>query len=133
MDCPVPRNEDRLAPDRHLTATTPVVPRRSELRVLLVIAALTLGPFIGLAIWAREGEQQVWEQGLLNALLAPTGLPGAFSSIVNTLGNLPLWAVVICVATLLMLRRRGMLAAALVAISFASDLAAFVVKVIVER
>src|SRR5688572_23381064 len=122
MDCPVPRNEDRLAPDRRLTATTPAVPRRSELRVLLVIAGLTLGPFIGLAIWARQGEQQAWEQGLLNALFAPTGLPGALSGVVNTIGNVPLWAVVICVATLLMIRRRGTLAAALVAISFASDL-----------
>ena len=100
---------------------------------MLVVAALTLGPFIGLALWARQGEQQVWEQGLLNALLSPVGLTGAFSSLVNAIGNVPLWAGIIAVATLLILDRRGALAAVLVALSFASDLAAFAVKIVVER
>ena len=114
-------------------ARTLTIPSRGELRLLLVIGALALGPFIGLAVWARQGAQAEWEQGLLTALLAPIGLPGGLSSTVNAIGNVPVWAVIIAISTLVMLDRRGVRAAGLIALSFASDFAALVVKVIVER
>jgi undecaprenyl-diphosphatase len=109
------------------------LPSAAELRALLVVATLTLVPFVGLAIWAAQGVQAAWEQGLLNMLLAPPGLAGAFSNAVNAVGNLPVWSVVIAAAAGAMLVLRGARAAALVALSFASDLAAFGVKVLVER
>ena len=111
----------------------PTGPTRGELRLLLLVAALTLGPFIGLAVWASQGAQAVWEQGLLNQLLSPAGLPGTLSNIVNAIGNLPVWAVIIAISALALYDRRGVKAGALVALSFASDLAAFVVKILVER
>ena len=109
------------------------MPSAGEVRLLLVVAALTLGPFIGLAVWAGQGAQAVWEQGLLNQLLSPAGLPGTLSNIVNAIGNLPVWAVIIAISALVLYDRRGVKAGALVALSFASDLAAFVVKILVER
>ena len=100
------------------------MPSAGEARLLLVVAALSLGPFIGLA---------VWEQGLLNQLLSPAGLPGTLSNIINAIGNLPVWAGIIAICALVLFNRRGVKAGALVALSFASDLAAFVVKILVER
>jgi len=111
----------------------PAVASRRELRLLLVVLALTLGPFFGLAVWAAQGAQAIWEAGLLNELLSPAGVPGALSSGLNTIGNLPVWAAVIAVSALVLYDRRGVKAGALVALSFASDLAAFVVKLLVER
>lgn len=110
----------------------PAAPSRAELRHLLVVAALTVVPFVGLATWARLGEQPVWEQGLLNTLLSPAGLPGTFSMVVNAIGNLPIWVWIVAVTSLLMLYRRGLHAGALVALSVASDLAAFAAKLVVE-
>lgn len=84
-------------------------------------------------MWAGQGEQPIWEQGLLSALFAPSGLPGAFSITVNTIGNVPVWAGIIAIASLIVLDWRGLRAAMLVALTFASDLAALLVKIVVER
>jgi membrane-associated phospholipid phosphatase len=114
-------------------AKTRVAPIGGERFQLLLIAVLALVPFALLAVWARLGSQAVWEQGLLAALLAPSGVLGTISETVNTAGNLPLWALVIVVAAVAMFVLRGLRAAALVLLTFLSDLAAFLVKVIVER
>jgi len=131
MDHAVPGDEDRLASDRRLRQTGKGTPR--ERRGLLLLALLTLVPFVLLAIWARFASPAAWEPGVLLALALEPGLGGDASRAINTLGNLPVWAIVVAVAALVFGVLRGAAAALLVALSFASDLAAFVVKIFVER
>lgn len=69
----------------------------------------------------------------MDALALQPGLGGDIVLGLNTLGNLPVWAIVVAVAAALVGAARGIVAAVLVALSFASDLAAFVVKIVVER
>ncbi len=134
MDHPVPRDEDRLAPDRNLTKLT----RRGgwgagERRWLVLLALLTLLPFVLLGAWARYWSPAPWEAGLLQAIEVQPGLVGDFTRGINTLGNLPIWAIVVAVAAAAIGAVRGIRAAVLVALSFASDLAAFVARTLVER
>jgi membrane-associated phospholipid phosphatase len=81
--------------------------RARDRRNLLLVALATLLPFAVLAVW------------LVTTL--------------NAAGNLPVWAVVIGIASVATGILRGLSAAILVALSFASDLAAFGVKLVVER
>lgn len=90
-------------------------------------------PFVLLAVWARLASPAPWEPGLLTALALQPGLGGDIVHAINTLGNLPVWAIVAGVAAAILGAVRGVSAALLVALSFASDLAAFVVKILVER
>lgn len=53
--------------------------------------------------------------------------------LINTLGNLPVWAVIVGVLSVALGVLRGLRVAALVGLSFAADLAAFAVKLVVER
>ena len=57
---------------------------------------------------------------------------GTIDATLNAVGNLPVWAVVIGVAAVVTGVLRGFNAAVLVALSFASDFAAFGVKLLVE-
>lgn len=104
-----------------------------ERRWLVVLALLALVPFVLLAVWARSWSPSPWERGLVDALALQPGLGGDISHAINTVGNLPIWAIVVAVAAAVIGAARGVAAALLVALSFASDLAAFVVKILVER
>lgn len=131
MDHEVPGDEDRLAPDRRLSQIRSRA--TGERRSLLLLALLALVPFVLLGIWARFASVAAWERELMTALALEPGLGANISSAINTLGNLPVWAVVVAVAAVLLGAARGIAVALLVALSFASDLAAFVVKILVER
>jgi membrane-associated phospholipid phosphatase len=112
---------------------TDLLPETRDRRGLLFLAAATLIPFFLLAVWARFWSPAPWEPDILLALAAQPGPIGATVDILNTLGNLPIWAVVIGVSAIVTGMLRGLAAALLVALSFASDLAAFGVKLVVER
>ncbi|MEX2547224.1 MAG: phosphatase PAP2 family protein [Chloroflexota bacterium] len=99
----------------------------------MLLALLTVLPFLLLAVWARYWSPAPWEAGLLQAIEVQLGLAGDITRGINTLGNLPIWAIVVAVAAAVIGAVRGIRAAVLVALSFASDLAAFVVKTLIER
>lgn len=131
MDHQVPGDEDRLAPHRRLSQTRNRA--AGERRGLALLALLALVPFALLAIWARLASPAPWETGLLAALAWEPGMGGEIVRAINTLGNLPIWAIVVAVAAAALGAVRGVSTALLVALSFASDLAAFGVKVLVDR
>jgi membrane-associated phospholipid phosphatase len=128
MDRGLSRDEDRLAPDRRLASLVP-----AERRRLLFVAALALLPFVALAVWARFASPAPWEPDILAAIALRDGLIGDVFRLINTLGNLPYWSVLVAIVTAVIWLMRGGRAALLVGLSLASDFAAFVVKVIVER
>ncbi len=131
MDHEIPGDEDRLASDRRLSQKrTRAV---GERRQLALLALLALVPFVLLAVWARLASPAPWEPGLLVALALEPGLGSEIVRAVNTLGNLPFWAIVVAVAAAVLGAVRGVAVALLVALSFAADLASFVVKILVER
>jgi membrane-associated phospholipid phosphatase len=128
MDRRVPGDEDRLASHRGVAPTGP-----TERRSLLLLAVLTLLPFLALAIWASFGSQALWEQRVVDSIALKEGVFGDVFRIINTLGNLPYWSVLVAVVAAAAWFVRGTRAALLVGLSLASDLAAFAVKVVVER
>ena len=67
MDRRVPGDEDRLAPDRGVVA-----PSHAERRSLL-LATLTLLPFIALAVWARLYSPAPWEPEIVGAIALREG------------------------------------------------------------
>jgi undecaprenyl-diphosphatase len=69
----------------------------------------------------------------MDSIALRQGLFGDVFRLINTLGNLPIWSVVVAVATVAVWVVRAGRAAVLVGVSLASDLAAFAVKVVVER
>ena len=70
---------------------------------------------------------------MIVALSAEPGAVAAVVSALNAAGNLPVWAVVIGIASIATGIVRGLRPAILVALTFASDLAGFGVKILVER
>jgi undecaprenyl-diphosphatase len=128
VDRRLPGAEDRLAPDRGLTASTP-----AQRRSLLLLALLTLLPFVALAFWARFYSPAPWEPGLVDAVALSQGIAGDVLRLVNTLGNLPIWSVLAVIAAVGIWLNRGGRAALLVGLSLASDLAGFAVKILIER
>ena len=128
MDRRLPRDEDRLAPDRRLAPASP-----DERRSLALLAVLTLLPFIGLAIWAFFDSPASWEPDVMHAIALREGLFGDVFRAINTMGNLPYWSVLVAGVTAVVWLIRGGRAALLVGVSLASDLAAFAVKIVVER
>lgn len=100
---------------------------------LLLLAGVALVPFVMLAIWARFYSPAPWEPGVLHSLALGNDAWSNVMRMVNTLGNLPVWAVVVTSLAVLMAIVRGMAAGVLVALSFVADLAAFAVKIVVER
>jgi undecaprenyl-diphosphatase len=129
MDRRVPGAEDRLASDRRLIVPTRPTDRRS----LLLLAVLTLMPFLALAVWARFLSPAPWEPGLVDTVALGPGLFGDVFRAINNLGELPPWSVLVGVVALGTWFVRGVPAALLVGLSLLSDVAAFAVKVLVER
>jgi membrane-associated phospholipid phosphatase len=107
--------------------------KRDDRRGLAIVAAVTLGLFVALAVWAKYSSPADWELQALTTLAAPPGPLAVAVSALNGIGNLPVWAVVIAIFSLIVGFVRGLAAAVLVALTFASDLVAFLVKVLVER
>ena len=128
MDRRLPGDENGLAPDRRLAPARP-----TERRSLLLLALLTLLPFIALAIWARLYSPAPWEPDVLTAIALREGLFGDVFRLINNLGNLPLWSVLVAIVSAGIWLLRGVRAAILVGLSLASDLAAFAVKLVIER
>jgi membrane-associated phospholipid phosphatase len=114
-----------------VTAFSPAAP--GERRRLVLLALATLGLFVPLAVWARFYSPAPWELGVLNALAPGPDPWGDFIRLVNSLGNLELWAILVGICSIVIGLLRGFAAAALVALSFASDPAAFAVKILVGR
>lgn len=107
--------------------------KRRDRRGLAFLAVVTLGLFAALAVWAKYLSPADWELNAITWLAAQPAPLAAAVSALNGLGNLPVWAVVIAVASVAVGYARGLAAAVLVALTFASDLVAFLVKVLVER
>ena len=97
------------------------------------MALLSLVPFALLAAWARLGSPAPWETEALVAVAVGPGLAGDVTRALNPLGNIPIWAFVVGLAAAAAALVRGAWAALLVALSFASDVVAFGVKLLVER
>jgi undecaprenyl-diphosphatase len=89
--------------------------------------------FAALAVWARLASPAPWEPSLMTAIALQPGIAGDVIAAINTIGNPPLWAIVIALTAVAAALIRGVVAAALVVVSFASDIAAFAVKLLVER
>jgi undecaprenyl-diphosphatase len=128
MDRRLLGDEDRLAPDRGITAGHP-----TQRRSLALLAALSLVPFFALAFWARFYSPAPWEPGLVDAIALGQGLAPDVVRLVNALGNLPIWSVLVAITAVAIWLVRGGRAALLVGLSIASDLAGFAVKILVER
>jgi undecaprenyl-diphosphatase len=108
--------------------------RTRDRRGLALVAAVTLIPFVLLAVWAKYLSPADWELYVLSELARlNVGLMAVVTGTLNAVGNLPVWAVVILLTSLLVWHERGTRAAVLVALTFASDLFAFLVKLLVER
>lgn len=90
-------------------------------------------PFLALALWARLYSPAPWEPGLVDAIALGEGLAGDVVRLVNALGNLPLWSGLAVIGALAIWLIRGGRAALLIGLSLASDLAAFAVKILIER
>ena len=100
---------------------------------LLAMAGLALLAFVLLAAWARFSSPAAWEPAVLFALAISSDPWGDVVRLVNFVGSLQIWAVVVGASALAVGIRRGVAAGALIALSFAADLAAFAVKIVVER
>jgi len=92
-----------------------------------VIALVLLG------VWAYSLAPAAWEPGVLTALALGTNAWGDVVRAVNTLGGPLTWAVMVIAIAAVMWRFRGRAAAVLVALTLASDLAAYAIKVVVGR
>jgi undecaprenyl-diphosphatase len=102
-------------------------------RALGAVAVVSLFLLAALAVWARVAAPAPWEPGLLLAADLPPGPAEDAVNAINTLGNLPVWAVLVAIAAVGVTLVRGLAGAAAVAFSFAADLAAFAVKLLVGR
>lgn len=108
-------------------------PVASERRGLAITALASFVPFVLLAIWARLGAPAAWEADVLVALAAGPGLAGDLLRGLSALGNLAVWATLALVLTIVAVAIGRTWAGVLIALSVGSDLAAFLVKSVVER
>ena len=104
-----------------------------EVRLLLPTATVSLALFVLLAIWARFDSPAPWEPGVLAALAMGHDALADLTGAINTLGNLPIWSVLVVALAAVTGWLRGARAALLVLLSLASDLVALGVKILVER
>ncbi len=104
-----------------------------ERATLVVTGLLLLVPFVMLAVWARSDSPADWEPGLMSSIALGDGLLGTLDRAMNHLGNLPIWAALVGLLTVGAVVLRRAQAAALIALTLASDLASLGVKVLVER
>jgi len=127
VDRLVPRDQDGLAPDRDLSLSP------TSRRALVVVGLLCLLALGLLAVWALLFPAAAWEVALSNAAALPPGVARDAVNVFNTLGNLPLWTLLVVLVALWVGRLRGALAAIAVALTLLSDVAALSVKLLVER
>ncbi|MDP8905059.1 MAG: phosphatase PAP2 family protein [Chloroflexota bacterium] len=121
MDRRVHGDEDGLASDRRLSSA------------LAWLAAATLAPFALLAAWARFVPVGDWDLGL-SVALRPA--PGPFADavlLVNRVGDLGPWSLIVAGLAVACLLARRPWAAALIALALVADVAGFAVKLAVER
>ena len=90
-------------------------------------------PFALLAAWARVASPAPWEPAILDAASIGHDTLADIVVAINVLGNLPVWAVLVAILAAGALALRRIVAAELIGLSFASDLAAFTIKLLVER
>ena len=90
-------------------------------------------PFLLLAVWARFTAVGAWELQLMLAVALPAGPYGDVVRVINFLGELWVWAILIFALSGMLLVARRTWAALLVALTIAGDLAGFAVKLLVER
>src|SRR6188474_1272191 len=107
------------------------VTRRIAQRQLLLVALAALVALGVLAVWAATLAPASWEPGVLAGLALGADGWGSVIRVVNTLGNPPLWAAIVIVIALAIWITRGRAAGFLVALTLASDLAAFAIKVVI--
>jgi undecaprenyl-diphosphatase len=110
------------------------VNRATAQRQLLVVAAAALVALVLLATWAAYALSPArWEPAVLAALAIGAGAWGDVVRALNALGSPPVWAVFVVLIALVMWRFRGRAAALIVALTLASDLAAYGIKLLVGR
>ena len=105
----------------------------TERRLLFATGVVALAVFLCLAAWARFTALGDWERVVVIGLALQDNAAGDVVTLVNRLGNLDLWAVVVAVAALAVGWLRGVRAGVLIAASFAVDLVNWLFKVLVER
>jgi membrane-associated phospholipid phosphatase len=122
-------------PDHQMERRQVLVPltRAKAQRQLLLVALVALVAFGLLALWAATLAPAGWELGMLAGLALGSGVWADAVRLVNTLGGPQIWAVVVLGIAALMWRLRGRAAGILVALTLASDLVAFVIKIVVGR
>jgi membrane-associated phospholipid phosphatase len=108
-------------------------PRAHERSQLLAIAIFTFMPLALLAVWARFWSPAPIDQELVDGLAAGPDLIGQVSGAINVIGNVPNWALIVVISAAALGLLSGARAAILVVLSLVSDVAAFVVKALVER
>lgn len=106
---------------------------RAASRALFGVALACTVLFALLALWARLTPTGAWELDVLTALALPADPFGDLVRVVNTLGDLSIWVVVVLVLTTLLVAVGRLIAALLVGLTLAADMAAFAVKLVVER
>jgi membrane-associated phospholipid phosphatase len=102
-------------------------------RVLPGVTLACAASFVLLAVWARLNPVGAWELDLLRALALGDDAWGTLVRAVNLLGELWVWAALVLLLVTLLVglgRRRE---AVLVALTLLADVAAFAVKLLVER
>jgi undecaprenyl-diphosphatase len=109
------------------------VTRATAQRQLLSVALAAVVALAVLAALAAVLAPAGWEPRVLANMALGADAWGSVIGIVNTLGNPPLWAAIVITIAVAMWFIRGRAAGVLVALTLASDLAAFAIKVVVGR
>jgi undecaprenyl-diphosphatase len=102
-------------------------------RTLGGLALSVLLFFLILAGWTRFVPVAEWEHDLLRALSLPPEPLASLVGVVNGVGDLVVWVPIVFVLTVVGVALRQLLAAGLVALTVAADLAGALTKLVVER
>lgn len=102
-------------------------------RALAGVALTCLPAFLLLAAWSRLVPIGAWERDLALQLVTPAQPLATLVALLSLAGELVVWAPLVFGLTVLAVMLRQLLAAALLALTVPSDLAAAVTKVLVER
>jgi membrane-associated phospholipid phosphatase len=104
--------------------------------VTRTLGGLALGVlllFLALAVWLRFVPVAEWEHDLLLALSLPPEPLASLAGLINRLGDLVVWVPLVFVLTVVGVALRQVLAAGLVALTVAADLAGALTKLLVGR
>ena len=101
--------------------------------MLVLVACAALISLALLAVWASFNPAAAWEAEVLLAFALDGGPFDPVVRAVNTIGDLPVWIALVALFAVATGYLRGTAVALLVALSLASDLAAFGVKLLVGR